>query len=206
MDWQLRAERSLFYYNRDGDSETRATGMLLICDDDKRINVAAQIIRTTMWNRKQLISSKRVNERDRPVKYVRAPIRLTSYYEHAYLTTPKLLRSSIYAIEEEEKVIESFRKNAPNINDPKSGDYEDWPCRYFVNTTTDLLKYIYCFSAAKALMDLRNNIDLSIAAHINKLNYVIILPKEDYPIIQMYPDVVEMEGMNIYEYRHSQND
>ena len=56
LDWQMRAERSLFYHNH-GDYKTRATGMLLICDDDKRVEVAHKIIRMTMWNRKQFIEN-----------------------------------------------------------------------------------------------------------------------------------------------------
>jgi len=78
ISWQLRAERSLFYKNY-GDYETKATAMLLICDDDKRIEIARRIIRATMWQRKQLIGHEGECERERPVKYSQAPIRLAWY-------------------------------------------------------------------------------------------------------------------------------
>ena len=48
MDWQLRAESSLFYYKY-GSFETKADGMILICDDGNRDEIARQIIRQTMW-------------------------------------------------------------------------------------------------------------------------------------------------------------
>ena len=54
MEWQLRAESSLFYY-RYGSFETKADGMIMICDDGKRNEIAMQIIRQTMWARKALL-------------------------------------------------------------------------------------------------------------------------------------------------------
>ena len=35
MDWQLRAESSLFYYKY-GSFKTKADGMILICEDGKK--------------------------------------------------------------------------------------------------------------------------------------------------------------------------
>jgi len=193
MDWQLRAEKSLFYKEHD-DCETRATGILFICDDDKRIKIAQEIIKLTMWNRKQLINSNNSSERDRPVKYVHAPMRLTRQYEHTYLTTPSMLKASIKEIAEEKDFINECRGNSPKCLEPKDGDYEEWPYRYFVNTTTDLLKYIYFFAAAKSLIKYRKQ-------NSSELNYAIILPEHDYEILRMYPDVIDMEGMEFYEYR-----
>lgn len=193
MEWQLRAERSLFYHNY-GDYETKATGMLFICDDGKKDEIAKNIIRTTMWNRKQLIGSESLLERERPVKYVHAPIRVAWYYEHVYLTTPETLLTSLKAISKEESRIINFQGDNPKCDSPKAGDYEAWPYRYFVNITTDLLKYVYYFAAAKSLMEFRKE-------HASELNYAIILPKKDYGILRMYLDVVLMEGMKFYEYK-----
>jgi len=47
MEWQSRAERSLFY-TKYGTYETKAMGMLLICREDVRDKVAENIIRQTM--------------------------------------------------------------------------------------------------------------------------------------------------------------
>ncbi len=47
MEWQVRAEGSLFYIKY-GSYETKATGMILICQDDSRDKAATNIIRQTM--------------------------------------------------------------------------------------------------------------------------------------------------------------
>jgi len=192
IEWQLRAEGSLFYRTH-GRSETRATGMLFICEDEKRQEVAERIIRATMWQRKQLLGKSYSKERDRPVQYVRAPIRLKAQYEHVYLTTPKLLTESIGAICDEEENIARCRGGHERTYDPAQGDYEAWPYRCFINSTTDLLKYVYFFSAAKSLIASREN-------YTSELNYAIILPERDFPILDMYPDVSEMEGLEIIEH------
>ena len=44
MEWQVRAETSLFY-RKYGSYETRADGMILICDDGKRDEIGSTIIR-----------------------------------------------------------------------------------------------------------------------------------------------------------------
>ena len=54
MDWQLRAESSLFYHKY-GSFETKADGMILVCEDGRRNEIAKQIIRQTMWGRKTLL-------------------------------------------------------------------------------------------------------------------------------------------------------
>ncbi|MCL2409814.1 MAG: hypothetical protein FWC96_09460 [Oscillospiraceae bacterium] len=195
MEWQLRAEGSLFYRNH-GDYETRATGMLFICDDDKRLEVAERIIRMTMWQRKQLTGRESTHERDKPVQYARAPIRLKAQYEHVYLATPASLSEIIGAIYEEEAHTAEYQGDNAKINDPAEGDYEAWPQRCFINTASDLLKYVYFFAAAKELMQLRKR-------RATELNYAIILPERDFPILNMYPDVAEMEGLEVikhYEY------
>ncbi|MFR5864273.1 MAG: hypothetical protein ACLUFV_03285 [Acutalibacteraceae bacterium] len=74
MEWQVRAEGSLFY-TRYGSYATKATGMLLVCRQNARITAARNIIRQTMWNRRQLLRDSCV-ERDRPVRWSRSPIKL----------------------------------------------------------------------------------------------------------------------------------
>lgn len=97
MEWQLRAERSLFY-NKHCGYETKATGILLIRHDNSFHDAAERIIRNTMWQRKQLIKNKSNFERNKPVQYSRSPIRAAWYYEHVYLTCPILLEYEIYEI------------------------------------------------------------------------------------------------------------
>ena len=191
--WQLRAERSLFYQDY-GERETRATGMLFICGDNKRIEVAQGIIRETMWRRKQLIGADNICERDRPVRCSKAPIRLASQYEHVYLTTPSLLESSLSAIKREDDYISRCREDHPKCREPAQGDYENWPYHFFVNIATDLLKFVYYFAAVKSLIAFRKE-------HFSELNYAIVLPRRDFGIMNMYPDIIEMEGARFYEYK-----
>ena len=74
MEWQIRAESSLFYAKY-GSYETRATEMILICKNGHRDKVARNIIRQTMWNRRQLLSDTCL-ERNRPTRWSRSPIKL----------------------------------------------------------------------------------------------------------------------------------
>lgn len=67
-----------------------------------------------------------------------------------------------------------------------------------MNIATDLLKYVYFFAAAKSLIAFREE-------HAAELNYSIILPRRDFPILRMYPDVLNMEGLKIYEYRSDED-
>jgi hypothetical protein len=197
MEWQLRAEKSLFY-QKTADYSTAATGLLLICDDDKRIEVAQKIIRTTMWKRRELDKRMSLLERIRPVKFVRAPIRLDRYYQHVYLTTPSMLPISIDEILKEEVVLATYRGDLLKCYDSREGDYDNCPCRYFINSASDLLKYVYYFSAVKSLISLRNNKNI-LAPHVHEREYMIILPEYDKPILEMYPDVINTKGMK-YEY------
>lgn len=48
MEWQIRAEGSLFY-TRYGSYEARAAGMLLVCHEKPREQIAENNIRQTMW-------------------------------------------------------------------------------------------------------------------------------------------------------------
>lgn len=192
IEWQMRAERSLFYHGK-GGYDTRATGMLLICDDGKQHEIAERIIRMTMWQRKQLISRESMYERDKPVAYVRVPIRAASYYEHVYLATPELLMTILKGISCEKDFITHIQKGNPKCGNLQQGDFEEWPYRYFINIATDLLKYVYFFAAAKELIQRRKE-------HHSELNYAFALPRRDLPILHMYPDVMEMEGLEVIEH------
>lgn len=195
MEWQLRAESSLFY-TRYGSYETKADGMLMVCREDMRDQVAVNIIRQTMWHRRQLIHSGSCAERNRPVRWSNSPIRLRAQYEHVYLTTPGELGESIRNIRREEGYIREQCAGGTRMNEPAQGDYERWPYRYFANIATDLLKYAYYFSAAMTLLSMRENPDIL----PTELNYGIIMRERDIPILRMYPDV-NMEGSKFYVYR-----
>jgi hypothetical protein len=186
MDWQLRAERSLFYPHY--HDQTHATGMLFICDEDKRVDIAKAVIRETMLYRKQLIEYEGYEMRTKPLKYVRLPIKIANYYECVYLTTPKRLDKHLDRIVTEEADIERIRGGRSECQDNKWGDFEVHPRRYFVNTTTDLLKYVYFFTKIKSGTPIK---------------YSIIAPKEDFPIIKVYPKLLEQEGVQIHEYSSS---
>ena len=141
MDWQLRAESSLFYYKY-GSFETKADGMILICDDGNRDEIARQIIRQTMWARKMLLKDKYA-ETDKPVRYSKSPIKLRTQYGHVYLTTPNTLSKSLDRIYDEDYYIEKGVKGAVRLGEPKLGDVELYPNRYYLNPAFDILKLVY---------------------------------------------------------------
>ena len=74
--------------------ETKADGMILVCDNDKKRKIAENIIRHTMWNRKSLLNAN-YTERNKPVRYSRSPIKLRIQYEHVYITTTKELKHDL---------------------------------------------------------------------------------------------------------------
>ena len=200
MEWQVRAEGSLFY-TKYGSYETKATGMILICKNGYRDKVARNIIRQTMWNRRQLLSGTCL-ERNRPTCWSRSPIKLRSQYERVYLTTPQDLRTELARIlTVEEEIIYQCGEHT-KLSDPAQGDYEDWPCRYFLFPATDLLKYVYFFSAGKSLM--KQLEDDSIPQP--QIQYGIIYHPQDIPILQMYPEIVNMEEIQLYVYQSEEDD
>ena len=184
MDWQIRAESSLFYY-RYGSFETKADGMLFLCKEEARTGVAENIIRQTMWARRQLLSTSYA-ERSRPVRWSHSPIRLRAQYEHVYLTTYTDLRKSISWIIREERQIAGQSVGARRLNDPAQGDYEVWPRRYFANPASDLLKFVYFFSAVKSG---------------DGLEYTLCTQKKDREIAHMYPDVNDSERVKLLVYK-----
>ena len=194
MEWQSLAESSLFYTKHSG-YETCATGMLFVCSEGKRIEVAQYIIRQTMWYRKQLLRDDHI-KRDKPARWSRAPIRMKANYKHVYLTTYKRLRQGIMRIYRENTISPLFCLNAERIGSSAQAYYEDWPYRYFCNPACDLLKFANFFSAVKDSMELHKSMP-----HIPKEPYyAICIRPEDRPIIEMYSDVMKMEGLEVYEY------
>ena len=198
IEWQVRAETSLFY-TRYGDYETKADGMIFICDDNNRMNIAENIIRQTMWQRKTLLKSD-YTERNRPVRFSNSPIKLRTQYEHVYLTTPERLRKDMIQIYKEEQLIQSIVAGAIHTYDPKEGDLEKWPLRYYVNPAFDLLKLVYFFSAVKALHELIERGD-----PVSDIKYAIIMHKKDLKIITMYPDVLHSERVVFYELKSDED-
>lgn len=194
MDWQVRAEGSLFYYKY-GTFETKATGMILICRDDVRDKVAENIIRQTMWARRQLLSESRA-ERNRPTRWSRSPIKLKAQYEHVYLATPKDFRESLWLILREKQQIASQSKDSTSLYDRAYGDYERWPVRFFANPASDLLKFVYFFSAVKDQLALAQ----SEPKYHSELRLAICIRKKDSFLMDMYPGVKDAEGVKIFEY------
>lgn len=88
-----------------GSCETKATGMLLVCQGDKREETAKSIIRQTMWNRRQLLRES-CAERDRPTRRSRSPIRLKAQCEHVSLTTQEDLALRLRRILAEDAYIQ----------------------------------------------------------------------------------------------------
>lgn len=199
MEWQIRAEGSLFY-TKYGRYETKATGMILICKDGNRDKVARNIIRQTMWSRRQILSDTCL-ERNKPARWSRSPIKLRAQYEHVYLTALGDLQVDLERILRAREEIAYLREDHPRLSNPAQGDYEDWPYRYFIFPATDLLKYVYFFSAGKSLM--KQLADNSVLPP--QVRYRVFFHRRDIPILQMYPEVVKMDEVQFYEYRSKED-
>lgn len=191
VEWQVRAESSLFYTHY-GSYETKADGMILVCDDDKRELIAENIIRQTMWNRKSLLDN-HYTERNKPVRFSRSPIKLRTQYEHVYLTTPSRLGKDLKIIYQDELVITHTIGGGTRLRDPQQGDIEQWPTRYFINPAYDLLKLAYFFSVVKTHNELALKSDVGVPG----INFTIVMRKDDRPILEMYQDVVSSERVNV---------
>ena len=201
MDWQTRAESSLFY-TKYGKSETQATGMLLVCQEEKRVEVAQNIIRQTMWHRKQLLKE-RCAERNRPTRWSRSPIRLRAQYKHAYLTTRSQIGQSLIHIMEDRNRVWNSRKEArieKYVSIPAEADVELWPRRLFFNAATDLLKYVRFFAAVKDDIYMRENAE-RFQGFTGDVRYELRFRAEDDAIAHMYSDVNEAEGAVFHVYR-----
>ena len=197
MEWQVRAEGSLFY-TRYGSYETKATGMLLVCRENARVKAARNIIRQTMWNRRRLLRED-CTERDRPVRWSRSPIKLKAQYERVYLTTPETLPVSLQRILGEERHLQTLRaKNRGTLSGSQGiGDIEMHSRHLFVNPACDLLKYVYFFSAAKTYLGEKSEEK----AYWPKITLELCIWPEDLPIAGMYPELLDLKGLTVYVYR-----
>ncbi len=193
MEWQVRAESSLFY-TKYGHYETKADGMIMICDSGKRNTIAENIIRHTMWNRKSLLNGQ-YTERERPVRFSRSPIKLRTQYERVYLITKDKILDGLKWIFYDDYIIANTIENSRKLNDPKLGDVEIWPKRYFINPAFDLLKLVYFFSAVKS----HHELEKSFIPSSSNIEFVIIVQREDLSILRMYPDVFYSEKVEIHE-------
>ena len=198
MEWQARAETSLFY-RKYGSYETRADGMILICDDDKRDKIAENIIRQTMWSQKTLLKDK-YTETDKPVRYSRSPIKLRTQYEHVYLTTPSRLSVSLQRIYKVDEAIDTSMPGAERMYDRSHGDVACGNIRYFYNPAFDILKFVYFFSAVKSILQLEDE-DISIP----QTEYHIVIHWEDRRILRMYLDVLQSERVSVLVYKSTKN-
>ncbi len=193
MEWQMRAESSLFY-TKYGSYETKADGMIMLCNNGMREKIAENIIRQTMWNRRSLLSGD-YTERDKPVRYSRSPIKLRHQYEKVYLTDFTGFSIALKRIIAEEKTLNAVIGNGRWLNRPELGDFEEWPMRYFINPAYDLLKLVHFFSAVKEHIELEKKSTFGSM----DMKYGLIMYKDDFPILRMYPDVKNYERVSIYE-------
>ena len=199
IEWQVRAEGSLFY-SKYGSYETKASGMLLVCREDMREQIAQNIIRHTMWHRRRLLRDSCI-ERNKPTRWSRSPIVSSSRYEHVYLTTPERLSESLERIWDEDDYIDCLCEDGGiRLGGQGVGDVKIETRRLFVNPACDLLKYVRFFSAAKTYLEETEN---------DYIHYEITLElyiyPEDRPVAEMYPKINELEGLSIYVYK-SQED
>ena len=156
--------------------------------------IAKQIIRQTMWARKTLLKD-RYSETDKPVRYSRSPIKLRAQYEHVYLTTPALLKTSLERIYGEEYHIEHTVKNSYRSHDPSQGDVEGYPNRYYLNPAFDLLKLVHFFAAVKGDKEYEDDPDIPV------IRRILVIHQEDLEVAEMYPDVKAWKGARILAYR-----
>lgn len=193
MEWQVRAETSLLY-RKYGSYETKADGMILICDDGKRDEIAERIIRQTMWSRKTLLKE-RYTETNKPIRYSRSPIKLRTQYRRVYLTTPSRLRTSLQRIYDEEQTIASTIPDAEICYDRSCGDVQVWPMWYYLNPAFDLLKFVYFFSEAKEKIQRKeHNLPAS------KIKFTIAVHLEDVQILTMYPEIFSSGRASLHVY------
>jgi len=181
MDWQLFAERSLFFHNY-GKYDDRATGMLLICNNGVGPEIADNIIRHTMYRRKRLLSNPGGDfyETDKPQKYAKSPIRLHDQYSRAFFTEEENIASTLRYISAEDLLVQTYAQTMGGaISGSKNfWDVEDYPRRSIINQANDLFKYLYLFAHIKD-SQLKSDIKWS-----------LVIPKRYEPLIEKYRDQI----------------
>ena len=79
--------------------------------------------------------------------------------------------------------------------------YERDSYRGFVCYAADLLKYVYFFSAVRALMRILEDPNIPSPS----LRYEIYIQERDEEFLALYPDCLDLEGLNIYVYQPEEN-
>ena len=97
----------------------------------------------------------------------------------------------------EDAYINDLLDGGTRSNEPRLGDIERWPKRLFVNPATDLLKYVYFFAA---VMECASPEDLQ-NRYAPRLQYELYIQPQDEEILKMYPEVFQMEEVEIYLYQ-----
>jgi len=140
-EWQSWAECSLHFHHY-GTRETRATGILLVCDDGLGIELGKKIVRNTLRHRDRLLRSWHTRrESDKRCPYATTtPVRVRAEYQHAYLAE----QSQIMEILNRAAVGRTiFRNMHQRLGVPLPRLIEEYvhrkPERHYINISQDLL-------------------------------------------------------------------
>lgn len=120
---------------------------------------------------------------------------MRTQYERVYLTTPALLEESLDRIYDEDYYIENGVKGGILLNEPKQGDVEVYPRRYYLNPAFEILKLVHFFSTVKA------DVELAKKMNVPEIQRILVVWPEDLEVAKMYPDVNEAKGVSILAYR-----
>jgi hypothetical protein len=187
FEWQAFAEGSLFF-RKYGTYESRATGMLLICDGDY-IGIAEKILRYTISNRKALLKRTQL-ESNKKRAYSIGQIRLRPNYEKVYITDKNDLQKTLQMAENEENFVEYFA-NCLNGHKTIGEDYdiEVHPDRYFVNPQGDLLKFATFFNTVKSHVNFIEHMKEKEQDYVSLTKHHILIDKKFEKIARIYDNL-----------------
>lgn len=131
------------------------------------------------------------------MRWSRDPIRLRKLYGRVYLTTPARFRQDLDRVLSLPGESQARSGDGILLRDLAQGDYERDYYRGFVCYAADLLKYVYFLSAVRALMRLLDAPNTPFPY----LRYEIYIHSEDEKLLTLYPDCLDLEGLNIYVYQ-----
>jgi len=188
--WQAFAETSLFYQKY--AYQTRATGMILVCDGDP-IKIAEQILRYTISNRKALMKRTKL-ESDKKWSYSTGPIRLRPNYEKVYITDKSGLAETLELAINAQKLTDYFNNyyvenfnGVKNTYDRGEGDVEVGETRYFIDVHGDLLKFALLYNTVKNSVRFYKNVDDNGNRFaVRHLTYNIVITKEYERLAKLY--------------------
>lgn len=150
-EWQLRAECSLHFWNYN-TSETRLTGILLVCDDGCAVETGKQIIRHTLWERKVLLEESR-SQRTDPVRYSMKPIRLRADYKHSYLAEESEVIEVLRLAKSDKTAFERFKDmhsgSVAGKRECRFAFYPDSSNHHYLSISHDLLFLAYFYDGVK---------------------------------------------------------